>query len=273
MTNILISGEVEKTLRAEVPACKSDFNVISGFCKLSTLTFLDNLCNEGVKKRLLVRFLPSDIASGATDKEIFNFCKQHGWIMYIDYSIHAKTYIFDKVKCILGSANATNKGIGAIETCNKEASAHFKLDNEQYKKVMTLYQDALLLDDKLYNDIISQVDDNDVINKIEQKKRHKEPIKCLMPEDFPDGSADIIELHNCKAYKWLKMYLENKDERFAYFGELSSVIHDIFIKEPRRFRKDIKYYLRNLLDSIINNQDGSITVVRPNYSEKIILTS
>ena len=76
MDNILISGEVEETLRIEVPACKSDFNVISGFCKLPTLIFLDGLCNENVKKRLLVRFLPSDIASGATDKEIFNMVGQ-----------------------------------------------------------------------------------------------------------------------------------------------------------------------------------------------------
>lgn len=271
MDNILISGEVEETLRIEVPACKSDFNVISGFCKLSTLIFLDGLCNENVKKRLLVRFLPSDIASGATDKEIFDFSKQHGWTMYIDYSIHAKTYIFDKVKCILGSANATNKGIGSAENCNKEASAHFKLDDEQYKKVMTLYKDAVLLDDELYNYIISHVNDSDVICNIEQKKQHHEPIECLMPEDFPDGSSDIVELHNSKAYKWLKMYLVDKKEKFAYFGELSSVIHDVFIKEPKRFRKDIKFYLRNLLDSIINNQDGSLIVERPNYSEKVTL--
>lgn len=182
-------------------------------------------------------------------------------------------YIFDKVKCILGSANATGKGIGSVESCNKEVSAHFKLDDEQYKKVMTLYKDAILLDDEMYNYIISQVDDADVIYNIEQKKQRHEPIKCLMPEDFPDGSADIVELHNSKAYKWLKMYLADGNEKFAYFGELSSVIHDVFIKEPRRFRKDIKYYLRNLLDSIMNNQDGSIIVERPNYSEKVTLIS
>ena len=90
-----------------------------------------------------------------------------------------------------------------------------------------------------------------------------------MPEDFPDGSSDIVDLRNSKAYKWLKMYLADKKERFAYFGELSSVIHAVFIEEPKRFRKEIKFYLRNLLDSIINNQDASIIVERPNYSEKV----
>ncbi len=273
MDNILISGEVEETLKADVPACKSNFNVISGFCKLQTLIFLDGLCNKDVKKQLLVRFLPSDLSSGATDKEIYQFCKTHGWTIYIDHTIHAKTYIFDKLKCILGSANATNRGIGNVTNCNKEASAYFKLEDDQYKKVMTLYKDAILLDDELYSYIISQAEDSIVIDKIEHQRQRNEIIECLMPEDFPDENSDIVELHNSKAYKWLKMYLETKDDKFAYFGELSSVVHDVFIKEPKPFRKDIKYYLANLLASIKSNQDSTIVVTKPNYSEKVTLIS
>ncbi len=194
-------------------------------------------------------------------------------MIYVDYTMHAKTYIFDKMKCILGSANATNRGIGDATNCNKEASAYFKLDDEQYKKVMTLYNDAILLDDQLYSYIISQVEDSTVIDRIKHHRQRDEIIECLMPEDFPDENADIVELHNSKAYKWLKMYLETKEEKFAYFGELSSVVHDVFIKEPKPFRKDIKFYLANLLASIKSNQDFSIVVTKPNYSEKVTLIS
>lgn len=271
MDNILISGEVEEKLKIEVPSCAADFNVISGFCKLKTLKFLDGLCRKGIQKRLLVRFLPSDLSSGSTDKEIFEYCKNNGWSLFVDYTIHAKTYVFDKVKCIMGSANATNRGIGAVENCNKEASAYFKLDDGQYQKVMTLYNDAILLDDDLYDYIISQVEDEHVINRINHQRQNKEVIECLMAEDFPSEDSDIIELHNSKAYIWLKRYLSEKEEKSAYFGELSSVIHNIFIKEPRPYRKNIKEYLANLLISIKRNKDFAIEITKPNFSEKVSL--
>ena len=271
MDDILISGEVEEKLKIEVPACASDFNVVSGFCKLQTLKFLDSLCRKGINKRLLVRFLPSDISSGATDKEIFEYCKNNGWSIFVDYTIHAKTYVFDKVKCIMGSANATNRGIGSVDNCNKEASAFFELDNGQYQKVMTLYNDAIALDDELYAYVVSQVDDDAVIKKIKSNRHCKEVIECLMVEDFPTGDSDIIELHNSKAYKWLKAYLEAKEDKSAYFGELSSVIHDIFIKEPRPFRYTVKNCLASLLESIQKNKDSAIVITKPNFSEKVSL--
>ncbi|MDE5978003.1 MAG: phospholipase D family protein [Turicibacter sp.] len=271
MNDILISGEVEEKLKIEVPACAVDFNVVSGFCKLQTLKFLDALCRKGINKRLLVRFLPSDISSGATDKEIFEYCKNNGWSIFVDYTIHAKTYIFDKVKCIMGSANATNRGIGSGKNCNKEASAYFTLDEGQYQKVMTLYYDAILLDDELYEYIVSQVEDEPVMKRIVSQRQTKEVIECLMVEDFPNEDSDIIELHNSKAYKWLKTYLEEKEDRSAYFGELSSVIHDIFIKEPRPYRCTIKDCLANLLGSIKKNKDAAIVIIKPNFSEKVSL--
>lgn len=271
MNDILISGEVEEKLKVEVPTCAVDFNVISGFCKLQTLKFLDSLCRKGINKKLLVRFLPSDIASGATDREIYDYCKKNGWALYVDYTIHAKTYVFDKIKCIMGSANATNRGIGSADNSNKEASTFFELDDGQYQKVMTLYNDAILLDDALFDFIISQVEDAPVIININKRRQYKEEIECLMAEDFPSEGSDIIELHNSKAYKWLKMYLESKQDKSAYFGELSSAIHSVFIKDPRPYRADIKYCLTNLFTSIKVNNDPGIVITRPNYSEKVSL--
>lgn len=87
-----------------------------------------------------------------------------------------------------------------------------------------------------------------------------------MPEDFPDGDMDIIELYNLKSYRWLVKYLSSKEDNMAYFGELSSKIHDIFVKDPRPFRKDIKMYLAILIEKI-KELDPNIIVSRPNYSE------
>lgn len=265
MVNILLSDELESQLKATLPLCKSDVNIITAFCKISTLKMLDSLIKEGVRKRILVRFLPSDISSGATDKEIYKYCKDNNWLIYVDHTIHAKTYIFDKLKCILGSANATNRGIGISDNANKEASAFFEIDDTDYSKILTLYRDSIVLDDELYNYIISYTDDEAVIKhkKSVQKERN---IECLLPEDFPDGDMDIIELYNLKSYRWLVKYLSSKEDNMAYFGELSSKIHDIFVKDPRPFRKDIKMYLAILIEKI-KELDPNIIVSRPNYSE------
>lgn len=78
-------------------------------------------------------------------------------------------------------------------------------------------------------------------------------------------------MNSTQLYKWLKMYLDSKEKKCAYFGELTSVIHNIFIKEPRPYRCNIKNYLSNLLESIKRNKDSSIVITQPNYSEKISL--
>ena len=152
--DILLSDEIESVLKSELSICNTEVNIVSAFCKVSTLELLDSFIKPKVKKRLLVRFLPSDIASGATDKEIYDYCIRNNWYIFIDNNIHAKTYIFDHIKCIIGSANATNKGLGVANKSNKEASTFFTLDEESYAKILSLYKDAIVLDEEIYNEII-----------------------------------------------------------------------------------------------------------------------
>lgn len=266
--DILISNEVEATLEIILPQCKKDINVISGFCKVQTLKYLDSLIGSDIKKRLLVRFLPSDISSGATDKEIYEYCKNHGWTMYVDHTIHAKTYIFDKIKCIIGSANLTNKGLGISDNSNKEASVCFELNDDSYSKILTLYKDSVELDDELYNYIISHSDDEEVI-KHRKYLFKEEKIECLFPEDFPTGNEDMIELYNLRSFKWLVQFLKQKDNKTSYFGEITAGIHNAFVRDPRPYRKDVKQHLVDLLYCIKRLNISEIEITRPNHSEVV----
>lgn len=270
MVDILLNNEVEKVLKKKLPECNEDINIISAFCKLSTLIYIDSHIKQGVKKRLLVRFLPSDISSGATDKEIFDYCLNNNWKIYVDHTIHAKTYIFDKLKCILGSANLTNKGIGLAANSNKEVSSFFELCNDDYSKILTLYKDSVELDRDLYNYTLSCCDD---LKATEYKKikNNNLVIECLFPEDFPDKSTDIIDLYNLRSFKWLVEYLKKKDDNLAFFGELTNEIHNIFVRDPRPYRKEMKAHLIDLLNCISRLSINGISITRPNYSECVIL--
>lgn len=271
MVNILLNDEVENELKKNIPLCTVDLNIVSAFCKLKTLQFIDSLvCDNNVKKRILVRFLPSDLAAGATDKEIYNFCKNNNWDIYVDHTIHAKTYVFDKIKCIIGSANTTDRGLGIANNSNKEASSFFELDDDSYNKIMTLYKDASVLDQELYDYIVSHESDTEVINH-KKYREHNKKIECLMSEDFPDENTDIVDLYSLRSFKWLVQYLRTKENKYAYFGEIASEIHNVFVKDPRPYRKDIKSHLVDLLNCIKRLSVKGITITRPNYSECIML--
>lgn len=270
--NIILSNELENVILREISNCQKDVNIVTAFCKLSTLKLVDANINKNItlRKRLLVRFLPSDIISGATDKEIYDYCKDNNWEIFIDFSIHAKTYIFDRVKCILGSANLTNRGLGISSNSNKELSSYFEIADEDYNKILSLYSDSEILDDDLYNQIISSTEDFEII-KYKNNLNINKKIHCLMPEDFPDEGIDIIELYNLKSYKWLISYLKSKEDKSAYFGEITSQVHDIFVKDPRPYRKDIKQYQIALFSAIKRLKPKNLIIERPNYSEKITL--
>jgi len=264
--NIILSQEMEQLLREELQKCTEEVNIVSAFCKLTTLKIIDSFIKSNIRKRLLVRFLPSDIASGATDKEIYDYCIRNNWDLFIDNDIHAKTYIFDHIKCIVGSANATNKGIGLSTNSNKEASAFFALSDEDYTKILSLYKDAIILDEEIYNEIINAKDDT-IFIKIRNFKLKERKIECLMSEDFPTELTDTIELYNLKSYKWLVNFLKNKENKESYFGEITKNIHDVFVRDPRPFRKDIKQHLVDLLDCIKRLKIKEIEITRPNHSE------
>lgn len=266
--NVLLSNEIEQILRNELPKCKTEVNIISAFCKVSTLKLLDLLINKNIRKRLLVRFLPSDILAGATDKEIYAYCIKNDWEVYIDNTLHAKTYIFDHIKCVVGSANTTDKGIGIAQQSNKEASVFFELNNEEYNKVISLYKDAIALNEEVYNEIINAKDDAVIKDNIKFKLFDKK-IECLMPEDFPNELTDAVELYSLKSYRWLVSYLKGKTPKQAYFGEITLQIHDIFVKDPRPYRKDIKQHLADLLNCIKHLEIQTIAISRPNHSELI----
>lgn len=266
---ILISEEVDKELQNIIPNCEKEINLITGFCKSSTLTYLDSLIPSNVKKKLLVRFLPSDIVSGATDKEIYSYCKTNGWNLFVDFSIHAKTFVFDKTKCILGSANVTNKGLGIAEDSNKEAAVCFDLDEESYKKITTLYADAIKMTDDLYNEIINITDDSLMPNVFKKYHLKETMIDCLFPTDFPSEDTNATELYNLRSYKWLIQFLKSKETKSAYFGEITEAIHNVFVKDPRPFRKDVKQHLVDLLAAIKRLKIKEIEISRPQHSELV----
>lgn len=87
--------------------------IVSAFVGAKTLdALLSSVPNRVKSTSLYVRWRVDDIASGASDWNVWDVAKQYGAAMYACENLHAKIYISDN-KALVGSANATLSGLGS----------------------------------------------------------------------------------------------------------------------------------------------------------------
>lgn len=102
------------------------------------------------EKRIMLRFRLDDIAKGSTDFSVIEFCRSQGWSVFIRFDLHAKTYIVDRKRGFIGSANVTNKGLGLTAHRNMEMGMLVDIDVFDTEKIEALYTNAILVDDEMY---------------------------------------------------------------------------------------------------------------------------
>jgi hypothetical protein len=300
---IVFSIEIQAQLEAELKNIKNDVQIISAFCKESALKFIQDMIPKSVKnKRLLVRFTLSDILYGVSDASLYGFCKQYGWDMYVQFRLHAKTYIFDRKRCLIGSANATNKGIGLVTQANIEISGISDISTEDLVKIDHLFSDATKVDDNLYakmqrdienapqklstnspvwsEDILAQVRD-EVISSIfscefpntaYSHDQSDDALAFLNIEQVPFSTEELKSIFlSCRAYKWLVQILKNEPSNELYFGVLTKKLHNILISDPPPYRKEVKDLLANLLTWVDVFAHDKVYIDCPNHSQRIRL--
>lgn len=295
--SILFSDEILTQLTSEMKNTQSDISVISAFCKENIIDFFEkNLPSSVNMKKLMVRFRLSDLLSGVTDFSLYQYCKKHNWKFYVNLDLHAKTYIFDQKRCVLGSANATNKGLGAIEKGNDEISCIIELDEIDRLKIDTLFSDAIVMTDDLYYKMEKE------LNGIHKSSKNlcewsqdistlfNPTITSLFTFEMPQSKAmdgdlsflnvdiDQINVNNIatlfkssKAYRWLRSILLSQENHEIYYGHLTVILHDALVNDPKPYRKDVKVLLSNLLSWCEHFALDSISIDTPNYSQRIKL--
>lgn len=69
--SLLISRGILNCIRDELSKTVNSFLLISAYCKLPLVEFFDScIVSSNVEKKLVVRFKPGDILSGASDLEL-----------------------------------------------------------------------------------------------------------------------------------------------------------------------------------------------------------
>lgn len=298
--SLLSTHEVKQKIIDEVSHASDNLQIISAFCKLQAIKIIDENISHPIKsKKLMVRFLLSDILNGATDFELYNYCKVNGWQMYVRFDLHAKTYIFDRKRCILGSANLTSKGLGLSLHGNYELSSFATVDDSDLKKIDTLFDNAILVTDELY--VAMKSDYEKAKNSqtsaktlkwntsIEQRFNPK--IDLLFTYDFPSIPApDFSDVNTfefleigyipsqeelkqafrwSKSFLWLYNYVNSCPNKTSYFGGITAALHNTLVNDPKPYRKEVKDLLANTLGWIQVLNINDIIIDTPNYSQRI----
>ncbi|RRK34427.1 hypothetical protein EBB54_26150 [Schaedlerella arabinosiphila] len=296
--SILISDEILDSVRRELKGALSSVQIITAYCKEPSFLHLDGYINDGVKeKRLLVRFRMDDILKGSTDFSIIECGIRAGWQVYICFDLHAKTYIIDNKRGLIGSANATNSGLSIGKNRNMEIATLVDIEPKDVEKINKLFDDAILIDSALLRKLKSQIN---AVGKNGQQEIYSWDASITtmfnphidtlfsyeLPEDFnlrngeyfsfldETYNGDIVKFKELfrwsNAYLWLLAILkENKG--CLYFGTLAEKLHNILISDPKPYRRDVKQMLANLLSLIDKLGMEEIVIDRPNYSQRISL--
>lgn len=295
---ILFSNEIMDAVVKELHKATDSVQIITAYCKEQTLKYLDSEINPEIQeKKLLVRFRLDDVLRGSTDFGILVYGIDHGWKMYVRFDLHAKTYIVDNKRGIVGSANATNAGLNIGKVGNMEMAAFVDIESGDIVKISGLFNDAILVDNTVLENLKRQfksisVDeskegyswDESIMNLF---KPHIETLFSYeLPEDFElkqgeyfqflderyEGNIDKLKetFRWSNAYLWLLDTL-GKNGGSLFFGELSANLHNAVVSDPKPYRKDIKQMLANMLRLIEELKMDEVMIDRPNYSQRVSL--
>ncbi len=296
--SILMSNEIINAVTNELKSATSSVQIITAYCKEKSFNYLNGCISSSVEdKRLLVRFRLDDIVKGSTDFSILDLGIKAGWKVYVRFDLHAKTYIVDNKRGLVGSANVTGSGLSIGKAGNMEMASLIDIEPQDIEKIEKLFKDAIYVDSDMYEKMKSQFSDIS-LNNFSEKETFKwdSTISSLfnphvetlfsyeLPEeiDLSEGnylsfldetySGDIERIKESfrwsNAYLWLISLLKEHDG-CMYFGEITQELHNALITDPKPYRRDVKVMLQNLLAIIIKLQMEEVEIDQPRFSQRV----
>jgi len=74
---------------------------------------------------------------------------------------------------------------------------------------------------------------------------------------------------NTRIARWLKGQMQKSPAREMYFGQVTALLHDALVNDPKPYRREVKDVVHNLFSWIHNTKVPQLQVDRPGHSERI----
>ena len=288
-SNILGTEAFRNLLGQSLDKAKEEIVILSAFVKIKGINWLvDKVSKEKINCTIISKWDHSDIAQGASDLECYEICKQEGWQFKVLKNLHAKIMLIDKKELFIGSPNLTAKGMSLTPVPNKEMGVKLEANQNDIRIINNLIDESILIDDQIYKDLQKWKSGLPKIEKpsypefpVDIKQKLDENYDKLWVHNFPWCTAEelldtkeisenvqhdlelfgldrdnlkkeviIKNIQNSKIYHWLINQINKQENKELYFGNLSSIIHNSRLDDPRPYRKDVKILLVNLYSYI-----------------------
>ena len=269
--NIFTNKEFKELIENTTQNTKKTIVIYSAFVKCNALAWLEKFINSSLSVKIISRWQPQDLAFGASDLEAYNICKRNNWSFGVDLSLHSKAFIFDSKTVLLGSANLTDRGLSISRDGNLEMGTIIKPTIADLKRLSSLENNVLWLNDQIYNEFkVDLLAINTIKPKIPKwndflNARLEPKIEFLWINELlhsPPNSFEWINLNepnqnhdfellnltvdaiknrtniqdafiSSRVYRWFKYQLITKNEsEYTNFGWLSSKMHNALLDNP-----------------------------------------
>ena len=301
-SNILGTEAFRNLLGKSLKKSKKRIVILSAYVKKIGISWLkDQITDKDIDCTIVSRWQKSDLATGSSDLECYEDCKQNNWKFMILNDLHAKVMLVDNNDLFIGSPNLTGSGMSLIPVSNKELGIKIEATESDIKTIDGLIEDAILVNDEIYNDLKQWKEDLPEIKKPSipdypesLKNKLKENLDKIWVHNFPWSKADeLLNLKNIdenikhdlelfgllkndldkekikdsliksKVYKWLIGQIKKQKDQEIYFGNLSSIIHNSLLDDPKPYRKNIKDLQSNLYGYVKLYLDDKIIIDIP----------
>jgi len=288
-SNILGTEAFRNLLGQSLNNAKEEIIILSAFVKIKGVNWLvDKISRKKINCTIISKWDQNDIAQGASDLECYEICKKEGWQFKVLKNLHAKIILIDTKELFIGSPNLTAKGMSLTPVPNKEMGVKLEANQNDIQIINNLVEESILINDKIYKDFQVWKNSLPKIEKpsypefpVELKNKLNENYEKLWVHNFPWCTAEellnikeineniqhdlelfglnksnldkeiiIKNFQNSRIYHWLVNQINKQENKELYFGNLSSIIHNSLLDDPKPYRKNVKELQVNLYDYI-----------------------
>lgn len=259
----------------QVKVATTEIIFVSAFITSNIVRHVYNEIDRNVKLTFICRYSKQDLIYGSSDLESARIIMQNNGRILRNPNLHAKLFMFDKKLLLFGSANLTNRGLGLSDKSNIECvSQPEPVASKDIFFVNSLIESSQVVDDQILIELEKQLEvtntkdfDEQIIDEISSKldgifigdfPYACSPQQLIKVKDDPNSVHDLQLLkidaseydlniiknrfEKTKISQWLDSIIVNN----IRFGELSALIHNSLLDDPKPYRKDIKELQQNL---------------------------
>jgi hypothetical protein len=273
-------------------------SICSAFLRSSIIEDLSSRFNSGSSVRVLVRWQLGDLLAGASDLASYEASRTLGWKFYVCLNFHGKVFHLPPHGILVGSANATESGLGLSSNSNSEVCTIVEDEDSNRSFINNLFLQSVEMSDDLFEQIkvfYDQLQKKDledfewpesiVKNFQIQSDRFTGLFlsECFQSDGkellsgggmFSDAARSDLSLLGLSKnnisnesiaiqFKKSKIYsllfeLVERRGGEVYFGALSVALQHWLIEDPALYRKEVKVLVSNIYSWVANLNADSI---------------